>query len=942
MTPLCSCAAAMRSCGPNMRLLAVGMRRPERDRLPPGWSLVGLPPAIEAEFRRLATAVIRDRFVPFLWLRNARAHRRNAVAARGALYTKAAVLATLSQSDFLRQWPETLLKTLAASAVLRVFRRGEIVLHAAEPCGPSLSFVMGGAVELLQPNAAASAAASVSFGSVRSRASFVLRRRQKGVIACVASGTAREGYVLADVATVCEELFPHYAVATEDHVDVIEVPRSAVARAFEGLPPTVAGPLLRSLSQRREATLPATAPLTPPRILLAALFCRLPPHGVARVQQRATPLSFSAGSTILQRDTIPPEMLFIRRGLAALVDSHGRRMAVLRDGASIAERELYFGEKLAYSVVAISVVDAYGVKAIDLHALKVDEALARCINSAAADERERDMSAVNVADMQGLRRLVAAIPLFGIFAAEGDVDELLTLLKPRVLNSRELIVSTSEICDRVVLLTRGSARVRDSSHRGGGLPFVVGEAIGYTCLVEHRWTAPVVALEPVDVWEIPRAEYMRFLQRRGLYKRVLGATMMLVQPMLHFRDRCAELEGDVTRLPQPNTLPQLRTPNLHPVSLDAHVTQFPPLKLRAPPPPRDKTALAGGDAQLKRRSGTVLRIPDAVLLDIGTLGEAAVDEDAAQVSVTPTSVRPAKPSELPPAREKLDVCKTPEGECECDAFGNVRSHSFAFPAPPLNTSGDRKSCVAVPMQSETPGLGHDDGVVTVDRQPASNARSQRAAELDMDACDLSDDEDHRQAGLLRAELQRVSDRHCERVASPRARLQHCLDSADDVASSRRAARRPAQPVRRPVEPARPQPKTRSRPSASLRDPQPQQPRTTRLSVRRTPARPSSARAAPRVSTGRMLALPWSGTESFGSLLGKMEDAAPGFTWHGGCAFGVPRAMLRDFVGRESHHSAPCMPPAPPPQNARMTPQPSPPAPRRSAADDEAAACDYRV
>ena len=298
----------------------------------------------------------------------------------------------------------------------------------------------------------------------------------------------------------------------------------------------------------------------------------------------------------------------------------GKLIGVLREGATFGERELFFREKVRVTVVALSNCDLYSLSLADLNSLRQENAsVAALVAAAASQQREEDLTEV---DQHGeaLRQFVARIPVLERFASPTVMDELKRLLRPRVLNTGQRLVSRAEHCDRLIILTRGTARVHDGGSslsgtvrdtgrraRGGnanGLPpgspppavaasvtgakkpsaeattirrrrwsfFELGECIGYTCLLEHRWRYLVTAVEPVDLWELPRDDYIALLKRHGrLYDLVLGATRQLMQPLLHMPNRDPSLDGIIFQLPRPNTFPHLKTPNVYETSFTTDV-----------------------------------------------------------------------------------------------------------------------------------------------------------------------------------------------------------------------------------------------------------------------------------------------------------------------------------------------------------------------------------
>jgi CRP-like cAMP-binding protein len=967
-----------------------------RDPLPPGSALIGLPDNIAGEFQKLARFTIRSRFVPYLWLRQAKRHRRTFRASRAALYNSSAIVSVLKHSPVLSQWPDGQLQTLARGATVRAFRRGEIVGYAREPCAPSMMFLLAGSVEELKPSDAqtlianAAPAGDTAHGhSFRtSLGSFVRQQTTptKGTAIAMPVGVLKAGAVLCDAATMAHDCRATFLVAADENVDVVEVPRHVVVAAFEQLPQNITAPLLREAALQREATLTTSAPMTATRVRLSRIFGSLNPNGVSFVAKRATPVCFTPGSVIVSRDKIPLQAYFVRRGYVALLDAAQRRVAVLRDGASLCEQEFFFGEKPQYTAVAISNVDLYTLRQVDFQALKASDVHCRALNAAANDERQRELQAVRENRSDMLLDSVRSIPIFNLFATPQAIADIAAAMTPRVLNSPDLITTTANSCDRLVILTRGSALVRTND--AANHKFALGECIGYTCLVEHRWLYAVVALEAVDVWELPREEYMTILRRHRIYKQILGATRQLLQPLLQRPDRCEAMEPIALALPQPNSFPHLRTPNLHPTTLENKLPQFHPWK-PASPTMFDMTTLTGAKMKkfstLKRKhepvtshskkdvgtsltrvpkaqEGGLLRVTNELLLDTSLM--VADDQDrnvspdkraAAQNAVNSAQSRTGSPkAETRVEATCPDVCvglAARSCKIDVDPFGNVmRTSGLTFPAAPLNAAGAR-------MSRQQGTVAHDDdgtlreGDPRLERTTATptgllsqrglfspTAEAAESREAAVAGAGLGDEEEptafdgelqlpteadesslrlrtvmkqHRDASAFRAlQMSQLIQRHDQESKPPVRRRKHVPrpPSAMTMSSGRVSkASGGAGPLGSSMGTPRPT-SAAAMPRPPLQAAPPQSAR-----AYRTPCPPSFS---PRNLVGRngRFAEPSrvaSASSQFGSLLGKMSAAVPGFAWHSSAAgVGAPRAMMAAYA--RAHRAEPDVPPAAPP------------------------------
>ena len=400
-----------------------------------------------------------------------------------------------------------------------------------------------------------------------------------------------------------EEPFITTVIAV-DTCDVLKIPREAVLDSFQRLPANIAQMVVGLSLERREMNLPQTYPITTNRLRLSLLFRDLGEDAARRLLARLEPKVIPRGKRICEKGKISHEMFFIRRGIAGFrrfaesqvpsVSSDGTKAkpvaqdVVLRSGSTYGEREMMFRDRYTCSVVALSNVDVYVLTRTDLDDLLESAPGAKELVLEAANVQRT--AELNKALQQGRRRRssnsfisqpdppnpllekLKRIPLLDLFAPDALYDELHALLQPRVFNARQTVVSATQECDRLLIMARGVVRVQDN---GGSFRseqyFHTGECIGYTCLLHHRWAYTLVAQEPADIWEIPRPAFVALLRKYGIYTAVLGATIQVMQPLYIQKHRAVELEEYVRALPAPNSLPYLRTPNMHPVSLvDSH------------------------------------------------------------------------------------------------------------------------------------------------------------------------------------------------------------------------------------------------------------------------------------------------------------------------------------------------------------------------------------
>ena len=429
--------------------------------------------------------------------------------------------------------------------------------------------------------------------------------------------------------------------------------------------------------------------------------------------------------------------------------------AIFRDGATFGELELFFKEKYKSTISAVTNCDVYVFKYNDFVSLQTAISTAKeAITEAAVALREDELwlqaalpGLLNPDTSGRIPPLIAnddaipqpklrlsvippisfdeastQIPLVQLFATPELWRDLRGLWRPRVLPAKQVVVSSADPCDRLILLISGTVKVRFANTTNRESYFHPGETIGYTCLVSHRWAQTLVAVTHCDAWELPREDFAAALRNHKIYHKVLGAAMQLVQPMVVFPHRCPYVAarvlltmtgaasstacqgvGSAIRGPR-NTLEHLKTQNMHPVSFSETMTDPPwrPLSensnLEVYAGKRRKQALANatvedeeqGQAQGKKPSTTSGTMPSSEQnqnLNFFTkkLLGGAEPPISGNRQRTPTSAI---------FSATLDDKQEASPPCTVDPVGNLEARSVSFAADkafekvtPLITSG---------------------------------------------------------------------------------------------------------------------------------------------------------------------------------------------------------------------------------------------------------------
>lgn len=136
---------------------------------------------------------------------------------------------------------------------------------------------------------------------------------------------------------------------------------------------------------------------------------------------------------------------------------------------------------------------------------------------------------------------------------------------------RELLPTPFGVADLAVLASAQAANVNNGTNAAANILQIIpqGHVVGYTCVLRHRWTRTVIALDDsVEVWEISRVSLVNVLRRHGMEKKMWAAVQQVLQPLVPQTERIHALDLQPLCHPMPNSLwgEQLLA-NVHPVRL---------------------------------------------------------------------------------------------------------------------------------------------------------------------------------------------------------------------------------------------------------------------------------------------------------------------------------------------------------------------------------------
>jgi hypothetical protein len=138
--------------------------------------------------------------------------------------------------------------------------------------------------------------------------------------------------------------------------------------------------------------------------------------------------------------------------------------------------------------------------------------------------REQQMKALSQQQIR-FRAFISSIPILGTYLSVDQFTALSFLFEGRVYPTHSVILSKSAMCDRVIILTKGAVKFNDCKDEWG-----IGESVGYTCLLPHRWALTAIAIEQCECIELSRKFLEAFLHDIGKYEEAKKISEALLYP----------------------------------------------------------------------------------------------------------------------------------------------------------------------------------------------------------------------------------------------------------------------------------------------------------------------------------------------------------------------------------------------------------------------------
>ena len=484
--------------------------------LPNAAELPAFPKVLRDHLVNAALATLRLHFYPCVLLRQRIITRTRAMLQRQPLAAQVPP-DLLDGIPLFRGWPAEALKLVLSSLKYSLYEQREVIVHEKEP-STVMYFLTAGSVKTIS----------------RVKGKLKLDKRLSG--ANVAHSTILVApCTFGSQNLLTNELWSH-AVRSNAKCDVYTLSRQDFNAAMALVPLETTTETIRTAFERRNELMPSNFPLDVDAIRKHNIFSRVSVEFakdlIDRLEANAVPESF----VLTREGEVSAAMYFVRRGTVKVyrkVDGAESNATVITGPTVIGDTALVYNSANSMSCKTVTDCDVYSLSRHNFDMLcrqytsDVDAML-----DAARDQRNAELKS----NYLKFRRVLTDMPILNSLVQPYHLRDFLALVQPKSYRPMSCICSTSDFCDRVIVLTKGKitlGRHDGVSGTANGQQHTMQrwESIGWTCCVPHRWAQPEMTMSStVEVLEIPFLDLMMFLHERRLLDQVTHATKMIMFP----------------------------------------------------------------------------------------------------------------------------------------------------------------------------------------------------------------------------------------------------------------------------------------------------------------------------------------------------------------------------------------------------------------------------
>eukprot|EP01065_Artemidia_motanka_P002729 TRINITY_DN11288_c0_g1_i1.p1 TRINITY_DN11288_c0_g1~~TRINITY_DN11288_c0_g1_i1.p1 ORF type:complete len:717 (+),score=70.00 TRINITY_DN11288_c0_g1_i1:35-2152(+) len=508
-----------------------GGTMPTGGRMPDYSDLAKLPGVLQEELRSFAGKRLGALLAPMMRMRRAGRVQRSQsgssaaataaaepveVATSNALSTKAHVFVwkhkslripelvrALRSHPQLADWPDVSLRRLVECAKQHKYGAGEWVINEGDQCN-DLWVLVNGNVQLVTKNTEG-----------RGTQEMLL-------VPPFLSGSRNAPHVIALAEAVTEA--QHFvSVQATSPSALLAIPRKALVAEMQQLSSESRRSMYDSATDTRERAVQCLCPMTEDALSQMYMFSPFSRQQLTAITHKLRARCVRPSELICLSNDAASEMYVLRAGTLEVLLPGLRELPVLVQGpALICEMAYIFSERRCASVRAMTTVDLWVLQHSDLQTIVGDSrSMKEKILALGCRQRLKWMQSLKAraeADMatgksNHLLRYLQQAPILKDVCSTNCLEEVARALEPCVYTRGEVMVSPSDLCDRLLIVVRGCATVSHGGDRLGTMGR--GDAVGFTCVTEHHWLFPIKARDSCDVWYILRSGLTNILRKHG-------------------------------------------------------------------------------------------------------------------------------------------------------------------------------------------------------------------------------------------------------------------------------------------------------------------------------------------------------------------------------------------------------------------------------------------
>jgi CRP-like cAMP-binding protein len=473
----------------------------QKVRIPDAAELNELPKELADHIGEAAGETLRRLWIPILALRQKK-------IARSKLRTERQALAAsitpdfISQLSLFRSWPSEVLPAVVQALKLHCFEPKEMIVYEREPASAML-FLSNGTVH--------------SVARHRTKSSY---RDPLGTT----TQTIHQTHCFGEMNLLTDEPWS-FGLRCVTRVDMWMLTKKDFQRLIKLVPMHVMGNVIRTAFHRRNNAMRKHFPMTPELLKQNPLFEHVSHDFAAEIVDRLEPHAAPKDYLLCGEGEPESPMFVVMHGQVGQFRKTGDDLILvgtLGPGSIVGASALAHGASIDATYKTLTDSDLYILSRTTFNAIAkgAGNDLDLMLEAARA-QRHIEIST----NQSKYLEVVQRIPMLKDILPSYFVKDFLPLLQPKSYRPLSSVCSTSNFCDRLIILVKGKIKLHD------GTELKPNECIGWTCCVPHRWgQGALTGNVTAEVLEVPCQDYMDFLSVKGYLNTIIRQTKMILFP----------------------------------------------------------------------------------------------------------------------------------------------------------------------------------------------------------------------------------------------------------------------------------------------------------------------------------------------------------------------------------------------------------------------------